>query len=381
MTEPEYKLHITPSVPDFGMLCQGFVYSMKISVFNSGMRPERLRVFCQPLEGEANTMTATYEPCRLAPGMSTDILLKIDAGYLCMSSCKLRIVQASTQVEKSWIISGTVIPVETYKKVTKSIKISGGSVTAERVKTCGQIPHLQDADNDNNHNNNNALQPIDENQVISDQSGQEETGGILTGNTNNTSGPGINKNIFSKAFMDREEISEIKDMPMIDCMYYDPWEKKLKVDDTMLAVDVDTKWNVDQSKEITEKKWNNRLSELEDKGMFSTRTASLLSNAGSRNDSQRNSISGPANSNIDNSNDNNNDNINLGNVERYPNHEDDIFGDNGDSGGEGGNGSNDMGHGLGEGSIAINPNPNDQPNPSNFHEPSMEMPGFENLFA
>ena len=357
MGEPDYKLEINPVVPDFGMLCQGFVYSMKITVFNSGMRPERLRVFCQPLEGEANTMSATYEPCRLAPGMSTDIQLKIEAGYLCMSSCRLRIVQASTQVEKSWIISGTVIPVETYKKVTKSIKVNGGSITAERVRTCGQISHLHDNDNNNNINNDEVLQPIDENQVISDQSGQAAPGGVLTGNTNNAPPQSLNKNIFSKAFMDRDEIDEIKDFPMIECMYYDPWEKKLKVDDTMLAVDVDTQWSVDQSKQITEKKWNTRLNELEDKGMFSKRTIGLLSNVGSRNDSKRNSISGPA------SNNDNNDN-NIGK------NEDDVFGD--DNGGSGSVPSND----IPGGSIA-----HGLPSASIMNESSVEMPGFENMFA
>jgi hypothetical protein len=45
------------------------------------------------------------------------------------------------------------------------------------------------------------------------------------------------------------------------------------VDETMLNVEVDTTWTEEESKARTVKKWVNRLTELEDKGMFTARTA------------------------------------------------------------------------------------------------------------
>ena len=287
-----FLLQISPIKPDFGVVCQGFIYGMTITVFNTGLRPERLRVFCQPLQGQQNQMSATYEPCRLAPGMSTNIQLKIEAAHLCMSSCKLRIVQASTQVEESWIVDATVVPVETYKTVTKSLKVQGRSITADRVKALGQISHLDPskstnvsragspkAMNSSTSNNNNF---DDENNNNNDDDDNEEN--------NKEHVPTKETNMFSKAFMDREEIEEIKEMPIMECMYYDPWEKKLKVDESMLSVDVDTQWTLDESKEVTQTRWANRLEQLEDKGMFSYRSGAALSGQVSMQNSITNSI-------------------------------------------------------------------------------------------
>jgi hypothetical protein len=253
----EYKLRILPEQPNFGIICQGFVYGLSITVFNSGLKPERLRVFCHPAEGSLNHMSCTYEPVRLAPGMSTLIHMKIEAKYCTVSSARLRIVQASTQIEKEWTIKATAVPIEMYQSVTKSLKMQGRPITEERVKALGQL---------------HGLEP-----------------GKLTDDGAETS--------FSKAFMDHDEVKEIGDFPFVDCVYYDPWEKKLKVDDEMLSVEVDTKWELNDSIDCTSKKWANRLSELEDKGMFTARTASMKSAEGalkvaSRTNSPTNSHSG-----------------------------------------------------------------------------------------
>ena len=83
-------------------------------------------------------------------------------------------------------------------------------------------------------------------------------------------------NTFSKAFMDDDEVAEIETFPYVDCVYYDPWEKKLKVDEQMLAVEVDTSWNLEESKRHTIGRWVTRLEELEDKGMFTAKTAAKV---------------------------------------------------------------------------------------------------------
>ena len=123
--EAVFKLQITPAQPSFGVLCQGFVYGLTVTVFNSGNKPERLRVFCTPAEGSLNQMTCTYEPVRLAPGMSTNINMKLEARHLTVSLATLRVVQASTQVSESWTIKATTVPIEVYQNVTKSLKMQG----------------------------------------------------------------------------------------------------------------------------------------------------------------------------------------------------------------------------------------------------------------
>jgi hypothetical protein len=236
--DPVFMLKLSPALPEFGVICQGFVYGLTVSVFNSGRKPERLRVFCIPAEDSKNQMTCTYEPVRLAPGMSTDIHMKIEARYLTQSVATLRVVQASTQVSEIWSIRATVVPIEVYQNVTKSLKMSGKPVTAERVRALGQIPGQAEA-------------------MAADAASAGQHG-----------------NQFSKAFMDDEEVMEIENFPFVDCVFYDPWEKKLKVDEGLLAVEVDTTWELEDSKKNTIGKWINRLGELEDKGMFTARTAS-----------------------------------------------------------------------------------------------------------
>ena len=281
---------LSPANPDFGVICQGFIYGLTVSVKNSGIKPERLRVFCTPAPGSLNQVTCTYEPVRLAAGMSTDIQIKIEARHLCVSSTTLRVVQASTQVENSWQVKATVVPIEMYQNVTKGIKMKGQRITADRVKALGQIPGQAEA-------------------MIADAASS-----------------GAHGNQFSKAFMNDDEVVEIEMFPFVDCVYYDPWEKKMKValymhtrsttltlrsnqpptpslpppstltpsclclclcvylyqvDETMLNVEVDTSWTEEQSKASTVKKWVKRLTELEDRGMFTARTADKHGNESS----------------------------------------------------------------------------------------------------
>ncbi len=247
-----YTLRLSPAIPDFGVLCQGLVYGMTITVFNSGLKPERLRVFCNPIETHGNIMGCTYEPMRLAPGMSTDIQLKIECNNIAKSSCLLRVVQASTQVECSWTIRATVTNVEMYQSVSKSLKLQGRPLTNEKVKALGQISHI----------NKSALASAQQEEEVEGE-GLGKQGGEA-------------ENVFSKAFMDREELNEVATMPLVDCMYYDPWDKKLKVCDTMLSVEVDTKWTIDDSKKATNTKLRRRIVELEDKGMFTRRSSRHL---------------------------------------------------------------------------------------------------------
>lgn len=243
--EPVFRLQLSPKNPDFGVICQGFVYGLTVSVKNSGIKPERLRVFCTPAPGSLNQITCTYEPVRLAAGMSTDIQIKIEARHLCVSSTTLRVVQASTQVENSWQVKATVVPIDMYQNVTKGMKMKGQQITADRVKALGQIPGQAEA-------------------MVAD-----------------VASSGAHGNQFSKAFMDDDEVVEIEMFPFVDCVYYDPWEKKMKVDETMLNVEVDTTWTEEESKARTVKKWVNRLTELEDKGMFTARTADKRGNESS----------------------------------------------------------------------------------------------------
>lgn len=188
-----HPLQLSPKNPDFGVICQGFVYGLTVSVKNSGIKPERLRVFCTPAPGSLNQITCTYEPVRLAAGMSTDIQIKIEARHLCVSSTTLRVVQASTQVENSWQVKATVVPIDMYQNVTKGMKMKGQQITADRVKALGQIPGQAEA-------------------MVAD-----------------VASSGAHGNQFSKAFMDDDEVVEIEMFPFVDCVYYDPWEKKMKV--------------------------------------------------------------------------------------------------------------------------------------------------------
>ena len=59
-----------------------------------------------------------------------------------MSAADLKVVQASNQTFQTWSIQATVVPIEVYQNVTKSLKMAGKPTLSPRVKVCiNSTPH------------------------------------------------------------------------------------------------------------------------------------------------------------------------------------------------------------------------------------------------
>lgn len=134
-----HTLQLFPDQPTFGLLCVGFQYRMTITVFNGGTQPERMKVSCHVPPKDQNRITCTYNPIRLAPGMSSTVLLKIKADEVGVPSCELRIVQGSKGLNFNRLIKGYIIPIPIYKSVTRTLKFENRPIYPECVRAIGQI--------------------------------------------------------------------------------------------------------------------------------------------------------------------------------------------------------------------------------------------------
>jgi hypothetical protein len=256
-----FNLKLFPEKPDFGVICRGFEYKMTISVTNCGLRPERLRVFCYPKSGNNNRMGCTYAPIQLAPGISTDVYITITAANLEISSCDLRVIQATGQLEHTWTIDATVSPVDVFKSVTQYLKLHNKPMYKDRVKATGQI------------STKNVYEAAEE--LAAEITANEEAEGssVVEGDSQTMTG---GHTLFSDAFMEEGEIEDLADIPRVPNVYFDPWSKELKIDPVLTSVVVGADMTVQESIEATQKRYMERNARLEDKGMFTCSSLAAL---------------------------------------------------------------------------------------------------------
>ena len=221
-----------PDPPTFGVICQGFKWQLTCRIGNAGLVPERMKVTCIEKNGDNlvdNKIHCSYKPVRLAAGMKTDIVLTIDAEKLGISECELRVFEVSTRTELIRSIRASVIAPKMYKELRAKLVSQG-----KRIMSPGVI--------------------------------------------------GIGQELSSKEFlcdskMSDDERNDVLQMPYVDGVYYDPWEKRLCTDQMLMNVVVNTGNTRQDSIDMTEEMRKLRFEELESQGFYTTHAVALAKSA------------------------------------------------------------------------------------------------------
>lgn len=245
--QTKFYLEISPKYLSFGLVCQGFVYHLTLTLTNKGMKPTTIRLNCVPTNptDEKNKTMIIYEPKKIAPGMSTTIVIELIADYHLHSSFNFSIAQGLSDEVMLLPVTAFVVPVDIFKNIAKTLQLQKRPIYR------------------------NGVQPIRASLTLEDRS---TTLSFLGGVTpaNNT------ENLLSEALMDSEDVDDILELPILSNVYWDPHSKILRMDKTLGGVDVNPEYSIEDTIFNTNKLRDQRMLELEDLGFYTLKTVRKL---------------------------------------------------------------------------------------------------------
>jgi len=245
--QTKFYLEIFPKYLSFGLVCQGFVYHLTLTLTNKGMKPTTIRLNCVPTNpaDEKNKTRIIYEPKKIAPGMSTTIVIELIADYHLHSSFDFSIAQGLSDEVMRSPVTAFVVPVDIFKNIAKTLQLQKRPIYR------------------------NGVQPIRASLTFEDRSTTLSFLGGATP-TNNT------ENLLSEALMDSEDVDDILELPILSNVYWDPHSKLLRMDKTLGGVDVNAEYSIDDTIFNTNKMRDQRMIELEDLGYYTLKTVRKL---------------------------------------------------------------------------------------------------------
>ena len=194
-----------------------------------------------------NKIKCTYLPVRLAPGISTNIVLELSAEVPGISECELRIMEASTQTEIRRTIKATVLTMEQFKTVGKELEMATPDLEAE-----GTFSLLSQ--------------------------GVTEIGRVLTNEEFGESGLRNAK----ETNLNEEEVKEIfNELPIVHGTYYHPSKKELRFEPSFMKVVVDPDFSIQECENEAIALCKDKFFELESKGMFTSEVLEKMRYSGS----------------------------------------------------------------------------------------------------
>lgn len=246
--EPKDLFQITPDYLSFGCVCQGFRYEMNVNITNKSLRPMHIRVACIPYKGEKNQLKSNFEPKKVAPGMSINIVLEYHADYPTTSNFEIKVARGINEGTISKSVSAYVVPMDIFKNIAKSLQLQKKSLYRNGIRPVGTTSTI----------------------VLDEKS-------VLTRSTSSpTQGFAATASILSEALMDDDDIDEFLDLPIFRNIYWDPRIKQMFIDKTLGQVKVDGSMTVEDSLKLTEQLWEKRCEELESNGYYTLRTVKRM---------------------------------------------------------------------------------------------------------
>lgn len=238
MSDPGDCLSILPKDLDFGVISSGFIYTLKFHVRNNLLAPIRIHVTLTPQEDELNLIRLLHMPDKIAPGMSTLLTLELIADYPTTSMFILNISQSHNKMVFTRVIEALVVNVETFKHVKRSLQLQKRPIYNAMVQQVGSSAAMHES--------------------LS-----------LTNNASSSD---------HLLLMDEDDIEDVTSFPQAPNVYWDPFSKVLRVDPELGRISVGNDWTLEQSKEATKKRCEDRLNELEEQGFYTYRTVDSLRN-------------------------------------------------------------------------------------------------------
>jgi hypothetical protein len=182
---------IAPSLLTYGVVASGFYYNLKFTLQNNALTPIRVKLVCTPFEGEKNQIRLLNLPDKIAPGMSTPIAVELAAEHPGISVFNIRITQNYDSTVYNKLIEANIVTQETFKYVKKSLQLQKRPIHKHNVTTLSAISGFMN-----------------------------ETASITTPATT-----------FSEALiMDDEDLDDLLDYPRSSNVYWDPFDKCLRID-------------------------------------------------------------------------------------------------------------------------------------------------------
>ncbi len=180
---------ISPDRLFFGVVSSGFYYTLKFTIQNNSLSPIRIRATLHPRDDEKNLLRIINLPDRIAPGMLISITVELTAQVNSISMFDLRIVQNLDASVCTHLIEAHVVSPETFKYVRKSLELQKRPIYRQNVNMVTAIAGM-------------------------------DTSSLATASTT-----------FSEALiMDDEDINDLLMFPMAPNVYWDPFDKKLRID-------------------------------------------------------------------------------------------------------------------------------------------------------
>lgn len=187
--------------------------------------PQKLKISCDQPPEEPNQMKHNYMPVALAPGMSRAIQLELHATVVKTARYEIIILQESMERIVKEIKFFICDPLQ-YKTISNSLSMANKLPYEDCVTIVGTIASKEEPS--------------------------------LT----NKSEP------FSTALIGDDEMEEIRTMPLVGSVFWDPQTQQLRIDPELNKVFVEVESSVELSKTKTENNRERRLSELEGIGMI-----------------------------------------------------------------------------------------------------------------
>jgi hypothetical protein len=184
-------LGILPKKLTFGVISAGFYYNLRFSVQNNTLTPVRIKIHCTPVEGEQNSIRLVRLPDRIAPGMSIEILMELTAEIVGISMFNLQITQSADPRIYSRTIEANIVSPETFKYVRKSLQLQKRPIYRKNITSVGLIIGLDGGSTRSSHTATSLSETL---------------------------------------IMDDDDIADLLDLPIVQNVYWDPFEKKLRID-------------------------------------------------------------------------------------------------------------------------------------------------------
>jgi hypothetical protein len=185
----ESLIGIFPRRLYFGVISSGFIYRLKFAVKNNSLLPMRIRISCQPADNEPNPIRLVTFPEKIAPGMSCAMILELSAESVRNSHFELKVTQDHNKAVFLRTIEANIVTVETFKHVKKSLQLQKRPIYRKNIEVVGPLPTLEQL-----------------------------------------SVHSFSTNLSENILMDDEEIEDLLSLPMTKNIYWDPFDKMLRID-------------------------------------------------------------------------------------------------------------------------------------------------------
>lgn len=187
--EDDDLLSIAPTKLYYGVVSSGFYYNLKFSIKNLSLNPIRIRIGCKNLEESKNSLRLVNLPDKIAPGMIVQVTIELSAEVAGVSMFTVNITQNVNSSVYSKVVEANIVSPETFKYVKKSLQLQKRPIYRQNVTLVSTIPG-----ND-----------------------------MLSMGTSSTT--------FSEALIiDDEDLDDMLAYPITTNVYWDPFEKCLRID-------------------------------------------------------------------------------------------------------------------------------------------------------